>query len=104
MAGKIKIRAKASGGTTTVKALMKHPMETGLRKDKKTGKKIPENFITDVTCELNGKPVIKAYLGPAVSKDPYMSFQIQGGKKGDTVKLSWTDNMGKSASGETKIK
>ena len=30
----IKIRAKESKGAVTVKALMKHPMETGQRKDK----------------------------------------------------------------------
>ena len=35
----IKIRAKESKGAVTVKALMKHPMETGQRKDKKTGEK-----------------------------------------------------------------
>ena len=33
----IKIRAKLSGDVTTVKALIKHPMDTGLVKDKKTG-------------------------------------------------------------------
>ena len=37
----IKIRAKESNGVVTVKALMKHPMETGKRKDKKTGDNIP---------------------------------------------------------------
>ena len=41
MAKKIKIRAKASGDGATVKCLMSHPMETGLRKDKKTGEVIP---------------------------------------------------------------
>ena len=34
MAKSIKIRAKLKGDTTTVKCLMTHPMETGLRKDK----------------------------------------------------------------------
>lgn len=32
----IKIRAKAKNGVVTVKALISHKMETGLRKDKKT--------------------------------------------------------------------
>ena len=41
----IKVRAKVSGGTTTVKCLMSHPMETGQRKDKATGKPIPAHFI-----------------------------------------------------------
>ena len=45
MAKSIKIRAKAKGDEVTVKALMSHVMETGLRKDKKTGKVIPAHFI-----------------------------------------------------------
>ncbi|MCK5361747.1 MAG: thiosulfate oxidation carrier complex protein SoxZ, partial [Gammaproteobacteria bacterium] len=52
----------------------------------------------------NGKTVMKAYLGPGVSKDPYMSFDVKGAKKGDTVKLSWVDNKGESASGEATVK
>ena len=32
----IKMRSKESNGVVTVKALIKHPMETGQRKDKKT--------------------------------------------------------------------
>jgi sulfur-oxidizing protein SoxZ len=101
---KIKIRAKEKNGIVTVKSLLKHPMETGNRKDKKTGKKIPAHYITEVICEINGKKVMTAYLGPGVSKDPYMSFDVKGAKKGDTVKLSWTDNKGESASGEATVK
>ena len=70
MARKIKIRAKEKGGTTTVKFLLKHPMETGLRKDKKTGKKIPAHFISDVDVSLNGTNVMTAYLGPACLEGP----------------------------------
>jgi sulfur-oxidizing protein SoxZ len=101
---KIKIRAKEKNGIVTVKSLLKHPMETGNRKDKKTGNKIPAHYITEVICEINGKTVMTAYLGPGVSKDPYMSFDVKGAKKGDTVKLSWTDNKGESASGEATVK
>lgn len=101
---KIKIRAKEKNGTVTVKSLLKHPMETGNRKDKKTGNEIPAHYITEVICEVNGKTVMTAYLGPGVSKDPYMSFDVKGAKKGETVKLSWVDNKGESASGEATIK
>jgi sulfur-oxidizing protein SoxZ len=100
----IKIRAKEKGGTVTVKSLLKHPMETGIRKNKKTGDKIPAHYITEVTCEINGKKVMTVYMGPGVSKDPYMSFNVKGAKKGDTVKLSWVDNKGESASGEATVK
>ena len=101
---KVKIRAKAKGGVTTVKCLMSHPMETGQRKDKKTGKKIPAHYISEVTCEHNGAAVMTAHLGPGVSKNPYMAFEINGGAAGDMVKISWVDNTGKTGAGEAKIK
>jgi len=100
----IKIRAKSTGGTTTVKCLMKHEMETGTRKDKKTGKLVPAHFIQEVTCEHNGKNVMTAHWGPSVSKNPYLSFKFSGGAVGDTIKISWVDNKGESDSSEAQVK
>lgn len=99
----IKIRAKAKDGMVTVKALISHKMETGLRKDKKTGKVIPAHFIEAVNCDHNGAAVMNAEWGVAVSKNPYLSFKFAGGS-GDTVKLTWKDNTGKSDTLETKVK
>jgi len=100
----IRIRAKIKGNVTEVKALMSHAMETGLRKDKKTGKKIPAHFIKEVVCEHNGKNVLTADWSVAVSKNPYLSFKFKGAKQGDNVKISWTDNMGGSDTAEDTIK
>jgi sulfur-oxidizing protein SoxZ len=99
----IRIRAKIKGDVTEVKALMNHPMETGQRKDKKTGNKIPAHFIKEVVCEHNGKKVMTANWGPAVSKNPYLSFKFTGAAKGDTVKISWNDNNGDADSAEAKV-
>ena len=44
----IKMRSKESNGVVTVKALIKHPMETGQRKNKKTGDMIPAHYIQEV--------------------------------------------------------
>ena len=98
----IKIRAKNKNGETTLKALMTHPMETGRRKDSKTGKMIPAHFIQEVTCEVGGKVVMNALWSGGVSKNPYISFKFDGGK-GETLTLKWVDNMGKSDSAEAKI-
>ena len=100
----IKIRAKVDGDVTTVKALISHPMDTGLVKDKKTGKPIPAHFIQEVTCEHNGNNVLTALWGAAISKNPYLSFKFKGAKAGDTLKLSWVDNKGEKDSTEVKIK
>jgi sulfur-oxidizing protein SoxZ len=104
MAKSIKIRAKLKGDTTTVKCLMTHPMETGLRKDQKTGKLIPAHFINEVIAETGGVNVMNAHWSGGVSKNPYLSFAFTGAAKGDEVKISWTDNQGGSDSGTAKIK
>ncbi|MGB5306065.1 MAG: thiosulfate oxidation carrier complex protein SoxZ, partial [Gammaproteobacteria bacterium] len=89
---------------TTIKALISHPMETGARKDKKTGETIPAHFIQEVVCEHKGAKVITANWGPAISKNPYLSFRFKGAAAGDTVKLSWVDNKGNTDSLEETVK
>ena len=100
----IKIKAKLKKGITTVKCLIKHPMETGLRTDKKTGLKKPAHFIQTVTCKYNGEVVMQADWGVSISKNPYVSFKINGGVKKEKIEISWTDNLGKSDSRTKKIK
>jgi sulfur-oxidizing protein SoxZ len=104
MAKSIRVRAKAKGDTTTVKALITHPMETGLRKNKKTGEKIPAHYIQEVTCTHNGATVMTAHWGPAVSKNPYVSIMLSGAKAGDAIELSWVDNKGGKDATSTKVK
>ena len=99
----IKIRAKAKNGITTVKSLVSHPMETGFRKNKK-GEKIPAHHVTEVTAVYNGNTVMTANWGPAISKNPYLSFKFKGGAAGENVKISWVDNQGKGDSLEAVIK
>ena len=100
----IKMRAKASDGVTTIKALISHVMETGTRKDKKTGKKIPAHFIQEVVCEHKGNKVMVANWGPAISKNPYLSFKFKGATAGDKLSISWVDNKGEKDSSQTTIK
>ena len=100
----IRARARLKGNITTVKALITHKMESGLRKNKKTGKLIPAHFIQEVTCQHNGKTVVLAQWGPTISKNPYLSYQFTGGAVGDTITISWVDNKGEKDSHSTKIK
>ncbi|HED35371.1 MAG TPA: thiosulfate oxidation carrier complex protein SoxZ [Gammaproteobacteria bacterium] len=104
MAKSIKIRAKAKDGVATVKVLINHAMETGMRKNKKTGKKFPAHFIQEVTCKHNGKSVLTADWGTAISKNPYLSFKFSGAKSGDSIEMNWVDNKGESDTVAAKIK
>jgi sulfur-oxidizing protein SoxZ len=102
MADPMKIRATMSGDKVVVKVLMSHVMETGQRKDSK-GHAIPAHFIQNVTAKHNGKVVMSAEWGPAVSKNPFLSFTFSGGKKGDKVTITWTDNKGESRTDEATV-
>lgn len=99
----IRIRARVQGDVTEVRALIRHPMETGLRKDKKTGNAIPAHFIQQVTCEHNGNSVLTANWSGSISTNPYLAFDLKGAKSGDTIKISWTDNKGGSDANEAKV-
>jgi sulfur-oxidizing protein SoxZ len=103
MSNKMRVRAKLKGDETEVKALINHPMETGQRKDSKSGQLVPAHFIQEVVCEHNGSVIMSAVWSGGISKDPYLAFQFKGGAVGDTVKLSWTDNKNESDSLEVNI-
>jgi sulfur-oxidizing protein SoxZ len=102
MADPMKIRASVTGDTTEVKVLMSHEMETGQRKDA-AGKTIPAWFIQNVTATYNGKTVLSAQWGPAVAKNPFLSFRFKGGVKGDKVQVTWVDNRGDKRTDEATI-
>jgi sulfur-oxidizing protein SoxZ len=99
----IRVKAKVKDGVAQVKCLMKHEMETGTRKDQKSGELVPAHYITEVTAELNGQVVMQANWGPAVSKNPYFAFSFKGANAGDTLVISWVDNKGEKASTETVL-
>jgi len=100
----IKMRAAIADGVTTIKALISHPMDTGLVKDKKTGETIPAHFIQEVVCKHKDTTVMTANWGAAISKNPYLSFKFTGAAAGDTVSLSWVDNKGEKDSSDVTIK
>jgi len=81
---------------------MSHEMETGQRKDA-AGKTIPAWHITDVTAQLNGKTVMTAQWGAAVSKNPFLQFTVKGAKAGDKIKIEWLDNKGEKRSDEAVV-
>jgi sulfur-oxidizing protein SoxZ len=102
MADPMRIRAQAAGDKTTVRVLMSHEMETGQRKDS-SGKVIPAWHITEVSAALNGKPVMSAQWGPAVSKNPFLQFTVKGAKAGDKIAVTWVDNKGDKRTDEASV-
>lgn len=98
----VKLKAKSiDGGLIEVKALMTHPMETGLRKDS-SGEVVPAHYITEVVVTANDKEVMKTNWGGSVSKNPYLSFNYKGAV-GDKLKLTWKDNKDGTDSAEIAV-
>mgnify|MGYP003387685105 FL=1 len=92
---------EAAKGVIGIKALIKHPMETGLRKKK--GKLVPANHIVHMVVSHNGTVVVDADIGSTISKNPYFKFNVAGAK-GDTIELKYKDNKGKTGSKTAKSK
>ena len=102
MADPMRIRAAARDGVVNVKVLMSHEMETGQRKDA-AGNIVPAHYIRSVSATYQGKTVLSAQWGPAVSKNPYLEFSFKGGQKGDKVVVTWEDNKGEKRTDEATI-
>ncbi len=94
--GKIKIRIPRNikkGDIIPIKALIIHPMETGFRKDKKTGKLIPAYYINDVTVYYGNEVITRCEWTIAVSADPFMTFYLKADKAAP-LRIIWKDNKG----------
>lgn len=102
MSDPTRIRAQVQGDKTTVRALVSHEMESGQRHDA-AGKLVPPWFIQDIRATWNGKTVMSAQWGTAVSKNPFVQFSFKGGKAGDKIVVSWVDNRGDRRSDEAVI-
>jgi sulfur-oxidizing protein SoxZ len=102
MSEPMRIRAQVAGSGATVRVLMSHEMETGQRKDA-AGKVIPAWFIQEVSAQHNGKTVLTAQWGPAISKNPFLQFTVKGAKAGDKISVTWVDNKGEKRTDEATV-
>ena len=102
MSEPMRIRAVLVKDLIEVKLMIRHPMESGLRKDE-NGKKIPAHFIETLEVKCNEKLVFEAYLGMAVSENPFIQFSFKGGAKGDMLEVTWKDNRGDTRTDKSTV-
>ena len=102
MSEPMRIRATVQGDVADVRILMRHPMETGQRKDSK-GDLVAVHFIQNVVVAHNGKTVLDAQWSQAVSRDPFLGLRVKGAKVGDTITVTWTDNKGDKRTDEASV-
>jgi len=95
MSIRIRMRGKSRDGVAEIKALIRHPMETGVRINNKTGKPHPAKFIDTVAVAVNGTTVVNAQWSGAVSVNPYMAVKVNA-SAGDEIVISLSDNTGEA--------
>ena len=82
----------AAGALFTVRTIINHPMETGLRRDK-SGLLVPVRIADRFTCRANGEVVFGAKLEPAIAANPYIAFSLRLEESADLA-FEWVDSTG----------
>lgn len=85
-------KTASAGETITIKTLINHQMESGVRKDS-DGNLIPRQIINRFVCTFNGQTVIDVAIEPAVSTNPYFEFDAIVPETGDFT-FQWFDDDG----------
>ncbi len=90
----IKLRiSNDKNGEQIFKTIISHPMETGYRLDKRTGGKVPADYIEDFRISVEGETWFEMMLGEFVSKNPYLSFIFSKPLvDNQLMQISWVDN------------
>jgi len=89
---KMKIKAKEKAGTVKAKVSISHSM---LTYDQAKKKGIEANFITHITATVGDKVVYDASTSQFLSKNPLIKFAFAG-KKGDELKITYTQLKGET--------
>jgi sulfur-oxidizing protein SoxZ len=103
MASTIRLKSKTRNNITTVRVIIRHPMETGFRIDIETGERVPQHYIKKILVKHNAKVIFSCDWSRAVSKNPYLSFMFKNSNIGDKIEMIWFDSNDNTDSLETVI-
>ncbi|OYZ35685.1 MAG: thiosulfate oxidation carrier complex protein SoxZ [Sulfuricurvum sp. 17-40-25] len=92
---KIKPNSYKVGDIVKVDFMAMHPMESGMRKDKDTGKIVPAHYINEVNFLFNDKVLTKMVTWESLSVNPVLSISLKVSGAG-TLKVLAKDNKGES--------
>jgi sulfur-oxidizing protein SoxZ len=89
----IDIPAEARAGERIrIRATIGHPMETGYRRGP-DGALLDRNIIREFSCSFGERLVLRVELFPAISANPYLSFQYRAERSGELV-FRWRGDEG----------
>lgn len=100
---KLKPKKYKTGEIIKVNFMVMHPMETGMRKDKKTGQIVPADYINEVKFFFNDTPFTTMKVWESVSTNPVftVNFKVPGN---GVLKVVYTTNTGGVEEKTVKVK
>ena len=90
------------GEVITLKAMIRHDMETGYRRDE-YGREIPRDLLKQFECRYNGELVFAATLFPGMAANPFLSFHTVATESGE-LEFIWVDQAGEQQSKTVSIR
>ena len=100
---KVKPKKFKVGDVIKVDFMVMHPMETGMRKDKKTGNMIPAEYIKEIKFFFDNKLITEMEIWETLSTNPLFSINFKVPSKG-VLKVIFKDNKGEVQEKTKKLK
>lgn len=94
-------RQARRGELVEVRIVIKHPMETGYRRDAR-GERVPRNAIHSFACRYNGAEVFRATLSSGIAANPFLRFFIRAGETGE-LDFWWLDDDENEATARARL-
>jgi sulfur-oxidizing protein SoxZ len=93
-------RQARAGEAIEIRALIEHPMESGIRGRNLAA--VPRDMLTRLVVRMNGETVFAADLGNGTSANPYHVFHLRVQRTSD-LEFVWTDDRGRSARATARV-
>ena len=77
------------GEVVEVRLLIRHPMETGFRRE--GGERVKRNAIHSLVCRYRGAEVFRATLSTGIAANPTLRFYLRAEETGD-LDFWWLDD------------
>jgi sulfur-oxidizing protein SoxZ len=93
-------RSARAGEAVEIRALVEHPMETGLRHH--GGRAVPRDMLNRLLLRVNGEVAVQAELRNGTSANPYHVFFLRFDRTSE-LEFVWTDERGRSARATARV-
>jgi sulfur-oxidizing protein SoxZ len=93
-------REAKRGEVIEVRIVIRHPMETGYRRD--AGERVPRNAIHSLVCRYNGNEVFRATLSTGIAANPFLRFFLRAQESGELA-FWWLDDDEKEGTATARL-